>query len=173
MSSDVIVKLARAAGLASLLVIAGALSSCQVRPLYAESTGVKAKLSSVGFEDVGSRVALEVRNHLIFIAGRGAGEAVNPQYMVSLSVSSALQGVIYLPSSDTSAAGRTTVTVSYVLKSVADGKVIKAGSRAATALVDLPSQEFAKLRAERDAEDRAAREAAELVGADLAAALSR
>lgn len=173
MSSDFIVKLARAAGVASLLVVAGVLSSCQVRPLYAESTGVKAKLASVGFEDVGSRVGLEVRNHLIFIAGRGAGEAVNPKYMVSLSVSSALQGVIYLPSSDTSAAARTTVTVSYVIKQASDGKVLKAGSRAATALVDLPTQQFAQLRAERDAEDRAAREVAQLVGADIAAALSR
>jgi len=173
LSSDFIVKLVRVAGVAVLVAVAGTLSSCQVRPLYAESTGVKTKLASVGFADVGSRVGLEVRNRLIFIAGGGTGEAVNPKYMVSLSVSSALQGVIYLPSSDTSAAGRTTVTVSYVLKTAADGKVIKAGSRAATALVDLPPQEFTKLRAERDAEDRAAHEAAELVGMDIAAALSR
>ena len=173
MSSDFIVKLARAAAAASLLAVAALSSSCQVRPLYAESTGVTQKLASVGFSEANSRVAQEVRNQLIFMAGRGAGEATNPQYTVDLSVSSAEQGVIYLPTSDTSAAARFTVTVSFVLKRVSDGKVLKAGNRAATALLDLPTQQFGQIRAARDAEDRAAREAAEMVGADIAAALGR
>jgi LPS-assembly lipoprotein len=173
LSSDLVVKLARAALGASLLVVSTMLSSCEVRPLYAESTGVTQKLASVGFSDQISRVGLEVRNNLIFLAGRGAGEAVNPQYMVDLSVSSGTAGVIYLPSSATSAAARTTVTASYVLKRVSDGKVLKAGSRSATSLLDLPAQEFAKIRSTRDSENRAAREAAEMVGADIAAALGR
>jgi LPS-assembly lipoprotein len=92
--------------------------------------------------------------------------------MVDLSVSSGTAGVLYLASSDTSQAGRTTVTVAYVLKHISDSKVIKAGSRSMVALVDFPTQEFAKQRAIRDSEDRAAREAAQLVGADIAAALS-
>jgi LPS-assembly lipoprotein len=173
LSSDLVVKLARAALVALPLLVSTMLSSCQVRPLYAESTGVTQKLSSVGFSDQPSRVGLEVRNQLIFMAGRGAGEATNPQYMVDLSVVSGTTGVIYLPSSDTSAAARTTVTVSYVLKRVSDGKVLKSGSRAATSLLDLPAQEFAKIRSTRDSEDRAAREAAAMVGADIAAALGR
>ena len=65
------------------------------------------------------------------------------------------------------------MTASFVLKNASDGKVLKAGSRSAVALVDFPTQEFAKQRAIRDSEDRAAREAAELVGADISAALSR
>jgi LPS-assembly lipoprotein len=65
------------------------------------------------------------------------------------------------------------VTVSFTLREIGTGKVIKSGSRAVTSLVDFPTQEFAKQRAIRDSEDRAAREVAEMVAADIAAALSR
>lgn len=173
MSSDFIVKLARVAGIAALALSPALLSSCQVRPLYAESTGVTEKMSTVSFSPADSRVGQEVRNDLIFIAGRGAGEPANPQYEVTLTVTTVTNGVLYLASSDTSQAGRTTVTASYVIKHISDGKVVKAGNRSMVALVDFPTQEFAKQRAIRDSEDRAAREVAQLVGADIAAALSR
>lgn len=173
MSSDKLFKLARLAGVASLIAVTGLLSSCQVRPLYAESTGVTKKLADVSFSDASSRVGQEVRNQLIFIAGRGAGETKTPKYTVDLSVSSGTGGVLYLPSSDTSGAGRTTVTASFTLKNASDGKVLKSGSRSVTSLVDFPTQEFAKQRAIRDSEDRAAREVSEMVAADIAAALTR
>jgi LPS-assembly lipoprotein len=172
-------KFTRIAGVVAMIAIPALLSSCQVRALYAENTGATAKMSTVGFADAVAadasqrRVGQEVRNQLIFIAGHGAGEAADPQYMVSLNVTSGTGGVLYLASSDTSQAGRTTVGVSYVLKRVSDGKVIKAGRRSMVALVDFPTQEFAKQRAIRDGEDRAAREVSQLVGADIAAALSR
>lgn len=178
MSSDFMSKFARLAGAVLMIAVPPLLSSCQVRPLYAESTGAIGKLSTVGFSEAVAadpsqkRVGQEVRNQLIFIAGRGAGEAANPLYMVALTVSSGTSGVLYLASSDTSQAGRTTVTTSYTIKRVSDGKVIKAGVRSMVALVDFPTQEFAKQRAIRDSEDRAAREVAQFVGADIAAALS-
>jgi len=156
-----------------MVAVAGLLSACQVKPLYAVSTGVTQKLSQVSFSDTGSRVGQEVRNQLIFIAGRGAGETKTPKYTADLSVTSGTTGVLYLPSSDTSGAGRTTVTVSFTLKDSATGKVLKSGSRAVTSLVDFPTQEFAKYRAILNSEDRAAREVAEMVAADIAAALSR
>jgi LPS-assembly lipoprotein len=179
LSSDTMSKLSGLAVLAAVLVAPALLSSCQVRPLYAESTGASEKMATVGFSDAKAatpselRVGQEVRNDLIFIASRGAGEAASPQYTVDLNVSAGTTGVLYLASSDTSQAGRTTVSTSYVLKRVSDGKVIKAGNRSMVALVDFPTQEFAKQRAIRDAENRAAHEVAQLVGADLAAALAR
>ncbi|NLS01189.1 hypothetical protein HGP17_30525 [Rhizobium sp. P38BS-XIX] len=173
MSSDRLFKFTRIAAVTSLVAVAGLLSACQVRPLYAVSTGVTQKLSEVSFSDVGTRVSQEVRNQLVFIAGRGAGETKTPKYNVDLNVSSGTGGVLYLPSSDTSGAGRTTVNASFTLKEISTGKVIKSGSRSVTSLVDFPTQEFAKLRAIRDSEDRAAREVAEMVAADIAAALSR
>lgn len=173
MSSDFARKLARRAGIVTILVSAALLSACQVRPLYSESTGVTQKLGSVGFSEAGTRVGQVVRNHLIFMASRGAGEALNPEYMVELRVSSAVADTLLVQSSDTSRAGRATVTVSYTLRSTKDNEIIKAGGRSATSLVDFPRQEFAKQRAIIDAVDRAANQAAEFVGADIAAALSR
>ena len=179
MSSDFMSKFARLTCAVTMIAVPALLSSCQVRPLYAENTGATAKMATVGFSDAVAadasqrRVGQEVRNQLIFIAGHGAGEPANPQYMVSLNVSSGTGGVLYLASSDTSQAGRTTVSTSYVITRVSDNKVIKAGNRSMVSLVDFPTQEFAKQRAIRDSEDRAAREVAQFVGADIAAALSK
>jgi LPS-assembly lipoprotein len=172
LSSDFARKLARRAGIVSILVSTAFLSGCQVRPLYSESTGVVQKLGSVGFSPATSRVGQEVRNHLIFLASRGAGEPEKPDYMVDMQVSSAVADTLLVQSSDTSRAGRVTVSVSYTLRATKDNQVIKAGNRSSTALVDFPSQEFAKQRAILDAENRAADQAAEFVGADIAAALS-
>ncbi|MBB4291593.1 LPS-assembly lipoprotein [Rhizobium leguminosarum] len=169
MSSDI----TRKAGVAMILAAAAFLSACQVRPLYSENSGVVEKLSSVGFSEAGSRVEQQVRNRLIFLASRGAGEAVNPQYQVELHATAAVADTLLAESSDTSKAGRVTVTVTYTLRATTDNHVIKAGSRATTALVDFPDQEFAKQRAIRDAQNRAADQVAEFVGADIAAALSR
>lgn len=173
MSSDITRKLARNAGIAMIIAASAFLSACQVRPLYSESSGVVEKLSSVGFSDASSRVEQQVRNRLIFLASRGAGEAANPQYHVQMRATTSVADTLLQQSGDTSRAGRVTVTVTYTLSAVADGHVIKAGRRQATALVDFSEQEFAKQRAIRDAENRAADQAAEFVGADLAAALSR
>ncbi|MDM9621192.1 LPS assembly lipoprotein LptE [Rhizobium sp. S96] len=173
MSFNLAQKLVRCASIATVLASTILVASCQVRPLYSESSGVTEKLSSVGFSEATSRVEQEVRNRLIFLASRGAGEPDNPQYEVEINVHSDVINTLLVESSDTSRAGRATVSVDYTLKATKDGHVIKAGNRYATALVDFPRQEFAKARAIRDAEDRAAREAAEFVAADLAAALGR
>jgi LPS-assembly lipoprotein len=59
------------------------------------------------------------------------------------------------------------------LKRTATGEIIKTGHRSAVALVDFPGQEYAKVRATLDAENRAAHELAELIRADLASWLGR
>lgn len=173
MSFDIAFKLLRGSGIAAVLASAAFLASCQVRPLYSENSGVAGKLASVGFSEATSRVEQEVRNRLIFIASRGAGEPANPDYKVELSVRSNVISTLLVARSDESLAGRATVSVDYTVKSAKDGHIIKAGNRYATALIDFPAQEFAKQRAIRDAENRAARQAAEFVGADIAAALGR
>ena len=53
------------------------------------------------------------------------------------------------------------------------GKRIAAGKRNVSASFDRPRQEFARLRAERDAENRAARELAELLRLAIAQDMSK
>jgi LPS-assembly lipoprotein len=56
---------------------------------------------------------------------------------------------------------------------MSDGQVLRSAKRTVTAMLDLPQQEFAKIRAVRDGENRAARELAEIIRTDIAATLSR
>ena len=69
-------------------------------------------------------------------------------------------------------AGTVTLTANYVLTENATGEVAATGRRQITSSYDVPRQEFAALRAERDAENRAARELAELLKLVLAQELT-
>jgi len=162
-------RLLGATGLSLLLVAGG----CQVRPLYATNSNAEAALKSIAFSEADDRVELEVRNQLIFMAAGGAGEPDNPDYDVELNVKERNVGVLVEISSDLPRAGRIILVADFTLKRRSTGEVLKTGRRSTVALVDFSEQEFAKIRATRDAENRAARELAELIRADLASWLGR
>ncbi|ATN36547.1 hypothetical protein ACO34A_22420 [Rhizobium sp. ACO-34A] len=155
------------------LGLATLLAGCQVRPLYDETSGVSENLAAIAYSDAGSRVGLEVRNRLIFLTGGGAGETKTPQYRVELNITSSVMGVELQKNTDNPNVGRVTVTGSYTLKRISDDVTLRTARRQTTALVDFPEQEFAKVRAIRDGEDRAAHQLADLIKADLAATLGR
>ncbi|CAD7049121.1 lipoprotein [Pseudorhizobium endolithicum] len=173
MSSDVSPILRRICSAASALFIVAALSACQVRPLYGEASGPGARLADIGFSQADHRVEQVVRNQLIFLSSGGQGEARAPQYMVELQVVSAYSDILDDEDAVGLQPGRVVVTGTYRMSRVSDGQVLKAGTRRATSLLDVSRQEFAELRSVRDAEDRAARELAEVIRADLAVALAK
>ncbi|WP_026615300.1 LPS assembly lipoprotein LptE [Ensifer aridi] len=166
--------------LAGVLLLT-ALGGCQVRPLYSDGpTGSTATaLASIEISEAENRVEQEVRNALIFLTSGGKSESVNPQYHLALNVSHRTMGVLYDHTDDDDdddddpGAGRVVVKADYNLTKAATGETVKAGYRTAVALVDFPQQEFAKVRAIRDGENRAAKELAEIISADIAAALGR
>jgi LPS-assembly lipoprotein len=158
--------------IAGVLLLA-AVAGCQVRPLYSTASGTEGKLASVSIPEINNRVGQQVRNDLIFLFAGGAGEPQNAAYRLDLGVTAGTGGVLNDPATDTMRAGRTTVSGTFTLVKVDTGETVTSGKRSAIALVDFPRQEFAKLRAIRDAENRAARELAELIRADVATALSR
>ncbi|HXV29959.1 MAG TPA: hypothetical protein VD840_06485 [Sinorhizobium sp.] len=165
----------RSIGAFASALLLTALAGCQVRPLYSEgSTGAtSAALASIEISEADSRVEQEVRNALIFLTSGGQGEPSNPQYHLALEVSRKTMGVLYDQASDRAAAGRIVVKADYNLTKTATGETVKSGNRLAVALVDFPRQDFAKIRAVRDGENRAAKELAEIIRADIAAALGR
>jgi LPS-assembly lipoprotein len=159
--------------LLAMLAMLAAASACTVRPLYGEPTayssaaagGAVPQLSSVAVKPATSRYEQEVRNHLIFLLGGGAGEPPSPAYSLDLRVlarteSAAIQQVAQ---EDEPTAGTVTLTSNYVLSEVVTGNIVAVGSRAITASFDRPRQQFATMRAEQDAQNRAARELAELI----------
>lgn len=171
---------ARAALSGTGLVLLLALAGCSVQPLYGNtgsisapgaSPGMGAELASISVVDTSRassvpRVAQEVRNHLIFLFGGGQGPAADPRYRLETTVSASRTSAASIQRTtrdEEPTAAIVTVRVSYVLTETATGEQITRGRRTVTAPLDLPRQEFAALRAERNAEDRAAREAAELI----------
>jgi len=150
------------AGLALML-----LSGCQATPLYGSSSN---QTQSVSVSVADSRVEQTVRNELVLGFG---GEQSESTYRLELNATSGVSGILPGGVDNEFSAARTTVTASYILKTVATGETVKSGSRFADAQLDLPSQQFAQVRAKLEAEDRAARAVAALVRADVASALAR
>ncbi len=162
-------------GLASLVILAG----CQVRPLYSQAGGTGERLEAVSFSPPTNRVDQVVRNHLIFLTNGGKGETSRPAYDVKLSATSSVSSIIDDEDDDNVSIsgiplpGRVLVEAVYTLTRLSDGKVLKSAKREIVALIDVPGQGFAKLRAVRDAENRAARELAEFILAEIAITLAR
>lgn len=165
-----------------LLALAAGMAGCQVRPLHSDAASVtspgvaSAALGTIGINEVDDRVAQEVRNHLIFGLTGGAGEPASPAYMLDLGVTKRTFNVANAPAvartENQPTAGNVTLTANYTLKD-SSGKEIAAGKRMATASFDRSAQQFAVLRAERDAENRAARELADMLKLALAADLNK
>lgn len=173
MSSDAFPPSSRLLKLVIGIGVVVLLTACQVRPLYSETSGSGAKLADISYSQARGRVEQVVRNQLIFLASGGEGEARIPQYQVALNVVSAYSDILDDEEAVGLQPGRVVVSGTYTLTRSSDSVVLKTGSRRATSLLDVSRQEFAELRAVRDAEDRAARELAELIRADLAMALAR
>ena len=92
-SSDwsLLAALRRAAAVFAVLALALA-SACTVKPLYSNpasdgaQAGVTADLSSIAIKPVEQRYAQQVRNHLIFLFNRGAGQPAAATYTLTLVV---------------------------------------------------------------------------------------
>ena len=143
------------------------LAGCQARPLYGSMGG---EAQSIIISEADSRVEQVVRNELVLGFG---GERQTAAYRLDLQVSSGVSGILPGGVDNEFSAARATVSASYVLRSETDGKTVKSGSRFVDAQLDLPSQHFAQERAKLEAEDRAARQVAALIRADIAAALTQ
>ncbi|MGF7006304.1 LPS assembly lipoprotein LptE [Aminobacter sp. BE322] len=164
---------------ASLVLI----SACTVRPLYSDgpaSAGVEAgtatQLASINIKPVNTRYGQEVRNQLIFLFNGGAGQQASAPYTMELSVSELTETALLAPvtaEDDEPTAGTVTLTGTYVVTENRTGKRMAAGKRNVSASYDRPRQEFANMRAQRDASNRAARELAELLRLAIAQDMSR
>ncbi|MFC6488586.1 LPS assembly lipoprotein LptE [Nitratireductor sp. GCM10026969] len=169
----------RASALAGLIVMLFSAAGCTVRPMLASQPGLageeKAALSAISVDPVSTRHAQEVRNHLIFLLNGGTGQPENPRYRLGLTVTTAALDAAQIQQGSESepSAGIVTVTAQYRLIDSQTGNVVAGGQEQASASFDRPLQEFAVMRAERDAEDRAAREAAEFIRLAVAQDLVR
>ena len=161
------------------VIMLTALASCQFRPLHQDPAtleGGATSLSSVTVKDnVNTRVGQQVRNHLLFLLN--GGNAPQPNYEAHLSVTWFNRQLAAIPvqiagGGDTTS-GTVTVVAKYELVDLDTGKAVARGTRQAIASYDRTGQVFANNRAERDAENRAAREVAESLRLAIASDLNR
>lgn len=149
-------------------------AGCTVQPLYGDrdnsimtesGQSLGQELASISVEPVDTREALEVRNHLIFLFGGGANGTADKRYSLTLNVAmgQATAARIQLGDDDEPTARIVRARGRYVLRSAETGEIVARGTQQMVASYDVPRQQFARLRAERDAENRAARELAELI----------
>lgn len=165
-------RFAKGAFIASFL---GLFSACQFQPLYGNQSsqlGSQIDLSAVEVSQVNSRVAQQVRNHLLFLLNGGVG-TTQKTHEARIRVTWSNRQLATVQGVRDNIAGTVTVISSYDLIRLSDGQVVASGSRQADASYDRAGQVYANKRAERDAENRAAKETAESLRLAIAADLSK
>ena len=158
-----------------------AVSGCQVRPLYSAGavtfSGNTATITSVSINEASTRFGQEVRNHLIFLFNGGAGDPASAVYKLDLGVTKRVISSAEIQTQKSTerqpSAGAVVMESNYVLSEAATGQTIASGRRSVTSSFDRSRQYYSQTRAGRDAEDRAARELAELVRLAIAGELAK
>ena len=178
------VLLSRRAFVAAAATLAlGLAAGCTARPLYGELAPAGAaggpgvgRLAAVDVPPVNNRVGQELRNYLIFMFGGGQGRPAQPDHRLELSTTASQSVSASVNTGRVSlepTSGIMVVTAAYTLRDAHSGDVVAQGTRSVQAPYDIPAQDFAARRAVRDAENRAARELAELLRLVVAQALER
>lgn len=169
------------AGILAGLVLT-ATAGCSVQPLYGETAPLRLGgeaapnsqfLKSVAVSNGTTRVEQAVTNRLIFLFHSGASQPETTRYELDVDVSSRTLGAAGVYTGGSKLAGRKAVlTAVYNLTDSQTGNVVASGKLTQSATFGATSQEFANVRAERDAQDRAARELAEFIRLDILAAIN-
>src|SRR6202022_3315377 len=168
-----------AARLFAVAAMAALTAGC-FQPMYAEHTdgtpGLREKLLGVELPPIDkpnasreARIGVDVRNALAFkLYGNATGMAPTPRLVIRFSTSRSslmIDPTTALPSSENYG-----IDAQYNLIDLASNKSVMTGSTFSRVSYDIPGQlqRFARARAFRDAEDRAAQEIAENIQTRLA-----
>jgi LPS-assembly lipoprotein len=155
---------------AALALVTG-LSACTVRPLYSTSVGApgpQADLPAINVQEPTTRPEQVFRNALLF-GLRNGGDGADTRYGLIYRMTVREQEIAIERGTGTPNAYQLTGGVSFLLKDAATGASILGASVTALDSYTRSSQNFANMRARRDAEDRLANALAELTQARLAA----
>ena len=165
------------------LAVAGlaALTAGCFQPMYAEhadgSPALRDKLATIDLPPVDkpnasreARVGVQIRNALAFkLYGNATGAP--PLYKLVLRFGSGRSSLIVDPNTGLPTSENVNIDASYNLVELATNRSVLSGSTFSHVSYDMPGsyQRFARSRAYRDAEDRAAQEIADNINTRLAA----
>ncbi|MDI3562980.1 LPS assembly lipoprotein LptE [Bradyrhizobium sp. Arg816] len=168
-----------AARLLAVAALAALTAGC-FQPMYAERTdgtpGLREKLMGVDLPPINkanasreARVGVEVRNALAFKL-YGTATGMPPTHRLEIRFASSKSSLIVDPNTGLPNSENYGIDAQYNLIEVVSGKSVMTGTTFARVSYDMPGsyQRFARNRALRDAEDRAANEIAENINTRLA-----
>ena len=150
------------------------LSACTVQPVYGPTpsgAAVPSVLSSIAVDPVDRRTTQVVRNEVLFDLNGGAQPA-NPVYRMKL-VSTTNETALGITREDSAPVYSLTVAATYEVSKVSNGEIVLRATSRGTASFTRVNQAFANIRARKDAEETAARAAADDIRIRLAAAAAR
>jgi len=154
------------------MAMVGALSGC-FQPLYSEAAhpGVADAMKAVEVAEIPGRVGHYLADDLITQLN-GTGETPAPKYRLKITVGQ--QAMTPTVQSQIAFASSATVleSANFVLTSIADGKVVYRGLATSIAPYDRSFDNYANLRAARDADLRVARSLADEIAQRVGSALS-
>ncbi|QOG16065.1 MULTISPECIES: LPS assembly lipoprotein LptE [Bradyrhizobium] len=169
-----------AARLVAVAALAALTAGC-FQPMYAERTdgtpGLREKLMGVELPPIAkpnasreARVGVEVRNALAFKL-YGTATGMPPTHRLDIRFTSSKSSLLVDPNTALPTSENYGIDAQYNLIEVATGKSVMTGTTFSRVSYDMPGsyQRFARNRAVRDAEDRAANEIAENITTRLAA----
>ncbi|HEV2160128.1 LPS assembly lipoprotein LptE [Bradyrhizobium sp.] len=168
-----------AARLLAVAALAALTAGC-FQPMYAEHTdgtpGLREKLMGVDLPPINkpnasreARVGVEVRNALAFKL-YGTATGMPPTHRLEIRFTSSKSSLILDPATGLPNSENYGIDAQYNLIEVVSGKSVMTGTTFSRVSYDMPGsyQRFARNRAVRDAEDRAANEIAENITTRLA-----
>jgi LPS-assembly lipoprotein len=119
-----------------------------------------------------ARIAVELRNALLFDLTGGAG-GIAPTHRLVIQMTTSRSALIVDPQTGRTEAEVTGIDVKYTLTELATGRPVVNATAFARVSSDIPGQQqrFARSRAQRDAEDRAAKVLADQIRSRLASYL--
>jgi LPS-assembly lipoprotein len=153
------------------LVLAFALAACQIRPLYSSNPaapGPQADLPAILIDEPVTREEQVYRNALLFALQGGSGDA-SARYELIYRLTIREQEIAVERETGTPNAYQLTGGLSFLVKEIATGRSLFGASVTGIDSYTRSSQNFANVRARRDAEDRLAETLAELTQTRLAA----
>lgn len=159
------------------------LASCTVEPLNATrsfnntaddgvSQSVRAIMKTITIDPVKERVAQQVRNNLLFELNGGRQEP-GGRYKLKLKVTTGARSLAIESDSLSPTSAQVAVTVNYELVDTTSQKEASGGRRRAVASFDKTPQKFANERAERDAQNRAAKDVARQIRMAIGLSLAK
>jgi len=140
------------------LGVAAVLAGCGFRPLYggSENTAINSQLGAIQIATIEDRVGQKVHN-LLLDRLNPRGRPQSPLYTLSLKAQISKEE-IGLKITEVATRAKLTLSANYFLTDNQSGSILAEGSVRSVNSYNIPESEFARVTAENDATDRAARE---------------